>query len=124
MFHSLKRVRSSSTALCTVVPEIVARLPEHLKNISVERLKILKPAATYGWKESSESRNPSGSTSDWKETWTVHEVLGSGEMPAAQKDRSFLLLQANPTTCRSQRAEERHWEICYPSCDTCSTEKK
>lgn len=81
---------------CTVVLEIVAQLPELLKNISAERLKILKPAATYGWKESSESRNPPGSMPAWKDTGAVDEVLGTGEMPAAQKDTS-LLLQTNPT---------------------------
>lgn len=54
----------------------------------------------------------------------MDETLGSGEMPAAQKDTSFLLLQTNPTRCMTQRAEERYWEICYPSCDTRNMERQ
>lgn len=47
MFCSLNIIHS---APFTKVLEIIAQLPELLKNINVERLKILKPAATYGWK--------------------------------------------------------------------------
>lgn len=47
MFCSLNIIHS---APFTKVLEIIAQLPQLLKNINVERLKILKPAATYGWK--------------------------------------------------------------------------
>lgn len=124
IFHSLRRFCSSYTSSGRSSSGDRCTTPWALKKVSVERLKILKPAATYGWKESSESRNPPGSVPGWKETWPVDEVLGSGEMPAAQKVTSFLLLQTNPTRCRTQRADERYWEICYPSLDICSTERK